>query len=182
MRQGDPISPFLFVIVMEALSCMIRKATGLGIVKGVKLPNDGPSVSHVFCADDTIIIGKWSTENIKNMVRILKCFHVCSGLQISFSKSSLFGLGMSFGEVEDIALIFGCKADCFSFTYLGLTIGANMNRIKNWRLVYDTFERRLLLWKASFLSIGGRRTLIRSVLECLPTYFFSLYKAPIKVI
>ncbi|KAJ0554035.1 putative RNA-directed DNA polymerase [Helianthus annuus] len=182
MRQGDPISPFLFLIVMEALSCMINKAIGLGIVKGVDLPNDGPLVSHLFYADDAIIIGEWSRENIINVVRILKCFHACSGLQISFSKSNLFGLGVSHGEVEDLAVLVGCKADKFPFKYLGLTVGANMNRIKNWRPVFDIFERRLSLWKASFLSIGGRLTLIRSVLESLPTYFLSLYKAPVKVI
>ncbi|XP_021986620.1 uncharacterized protein LOC110883073 [Helianthus annuus] len=82
MRKGDPISPFLFVIVMEALSCMIRKAISLGIVKGVVLPNDGPLVSHMFYADDAIIIGEWSSDNIQNLVRILKCFHACSGLLI----------------------------------------------------------------------------------------------------
>ncbi|XP_035831953.1 uncharacterized protein LOC118480996 [Helianthus annuus] len=56
MRQGDPISPFLFVIVMEALSCLISTACHLGIFKGVDLPNDGPSLSHLFFADDAIIL------------------------------------------------------------------------------------------------------------------------------
>ncbi|KAJ0880486.1 putative reverse transcriptase zinc-binding domain-containing protein [Helianthus annuus] len=57
-----------------------------------------------------------------------------------------------------------------------------MNRVANWRPVYDIFESRLALWKSSVLSFGGRVTLIRSVLECLPSFFFSLFKAPVKVI
>ncbi|KAJ0476786.1 putative reverse transcriptase zinc-binding domain-containing protein [Helianthus annuus] len=57
-----------------------------------------------------------------------------------------------------------------------------MNRVNNWKPVYDIFESRLALWKSSLLSIGGRITLIRSVLVSLPNYFFSLYKAPVKVI
>ncbi|PWA39897.1 RNA-directed DNA polymerase, eukaryota [Artemisia annua] len=60
--------------------------------------------------------------------------------------------------------------------------GANMNRISNWKPVFDVFESRLTKWKADCLSIGGRVTLIKYVLESLPVYFFSLYKAPCKVI
>ncbi|PWA70607.1 RNA-directed DNA polymerase, eukaryota [Artemisia annua] len=57
MRQGDPISPFLFLIVMEALSCMLNKAQEEGLIKGIKSPNDGPVISHLLFADDAIIIG-----------------------------------------------------------------------------------------------------------------------------
>ncbi|XP_021991050.1 uncharacterized mitochondrial protein AtMg01250-like [Helianthus annuus] len=48
MRQGDPFSPFLFLIVMEFLSCCLVKADGIGAVTGVKLPNNGPSLTHLF--------------------------------------------------------------------------------------------------------------------------------------
>ncbi|KAJ0454037.1 putative RNA-directed DNA polymerase [Helianthus annuus] len=182
MRQGDPISPFLFVIVMEALSCMIVRACGLGILKGVSLPNGGPVVSHLFYADDAVIMGEWSRENVLNVVRILRCFHICSGLKINLSKSNLFGVGSQQVEVEEMADVVGCRADAFPFKFLGLSVGANMGRISSWRPVFDVFEKRLSLWKASTLSLGGRVTLIRSVLESLPNYFLSLYLAPVKVI
>ncbi|XP_021991435.1 uncharacterized protein LOC110888201 [Helianthus annuus] len=119
MRQGDPISPFLFFIVMEALSCMISKACSLGIVKGVSLPNSGPVVSHLLSTDDAIILGEWSKDNILNAVRILRCFYACSGLQINFTKSNLFGIGLQLGEVEDMAVLVGCKAESLPFKYLG---------------------------------------------------------------
>uniref|UniRef100_A0A251RWC4 Putative reverse transcriptase domain, Reverse transcriptase zinc-binding domain protein n=1 Tax=Helianthus annuus TaxID=4232 RepID=A0A251RWC4_HELAN len=182
MRQGDPISPFLFVIVMESLSCMISRACELGLVRSIDLPFDGPSVSHLFFADDAIIFGEWDRDSILNVVRVLKCFHVCSGLYINFGKSNIFGLGVSTEEIDDMAGVVGCKAELFPFKYLGLTVGANMNRIANWRPVYDIFEKRLSFWKAALLSIGGRVTLIRSVLQSLPSYFFSLYHAPAKVV
>jgi hypothetical protein len=57
-----------------------------------------------------------------------------------------------------------------------------MNKISNWNPVIYTFEKRLSLWKAGSLSIGGRVTLIKSVLNSLPTYYLSLFKAPISVI
>ncbi|KAJ0877963.1 putative RNA-directed DNA polymerase [Helianthus annuus] len=182
LRQGDPISPFLFILVMDVLSSLIDKAKEEGIVKGLKLPNEGPSISHLFYADDAIILGEWSSENISNMVRILRIFHVCSGLKINLDKSSLFGMGVNAEEIGGLASSIGCNAGSFPFSYLGIKVGANMNRVENWREVYNIFDARLSRWKASLLSIGGRVVLIKSVLESLPNYYFSLYKAPCKVI
>ncbi|XP_035839862.1 uncharacterized protein LOC110913183 [Helianthus annuus] len=76
----------------------------------------------------------------------------------------------------------GCKPDTTPFKYLGLNVGANMNRIINWHPVYEIFRACLSKWKAKLLSIGGRVVLIKSVMESLPNYYFSLYKAPNKVI
>ncbi|KAJ0491837.1 putative RNA-directed DNA polymerase [Helianthus annuus] len=161
MRQGDPISPFIFLVVMEALSVLLDKAKE---------------------EDDAIILGDWSTENVLNVVRILRVFYMCSGLRINLSKSNLFGLGVEGGEVEDKARRVGCRADNLPFRYLGIMVGANMTLVNNWKPVYDVFEARLSRWKAVSLSIGGRLVLIKSVLESLPSYYFSLYKAPSKVI
>ncbi|KAJ0702066.1 putative RNA-directed DNA polymerase [Helianthus annuus] len=182
MRQGDPISPFLFVAVMEALSCLLVKAREVGIFSGIQLPNDGPLLSHLFFADDALIIGKWEENNAMNIVRILRCFHVCSGLKINLGKSNLFGIGVEAAEVKAMADIVGCMPESIPFKYLGLKVGANMNRVSNWRPVFEIFESRLALWKSSLLSFGGRITLVRSVLVSLPSYYFSLYKAPVKVI
>ncbi|KAM0043465.1 putative RNA-directed DNA polymerase [Helianthus debilis subsp. tardiflorus] len=181
MRQGDPISPFLFMIVMEALSYLLDKACEVQILKGVHLPEDGPLVPHLFYVDDAFIVGDWCKENMLNMVRILRCFYACSGLKINLGKSDIYGIGIDSSEVDDISVEVGCKSDSLSFKYLGLSVGANMNRNVNWRPVYEIFEKRLLLWKSAMLSIGGRVTLTRSVLESLPCYYFSLYRALAKL-
>ncbi|XP_022014674.1 uncharacterized protein LOC110914170 [Helianthus annuus] len=161
-------------MVMEALSCMINKACDLRILKGVSLPNGGPTVSHLFYADDAIIMGEWSRGNLLNVVRILRCFHVCSGLKINLSKSYLFGVGLQPVEVEEMAELVGCKADAFPFKFLGLSVGANMNRISNWRPVFDVFEKRLSLWRAS--TLFWRQSHLDSFSSGKPSYllFFSL--------
>ncbi|XP_021999378.1 uncharacterized mitochondrial protein AtMg00310-like [Helianthus annuus] len=81
-----------------------------------------------------------------------------------------------------MAKVIGCKPDYIPLTYLGITVGSNMNRIKNWTPIIEIFDKRLSVCKAKTLSIGGRLTLIKSVLEILPIYYFSLYKAPAGVI
>ncbi|PWA61293.1 RNA-directed DNA polymerase, eukaryota, Reverse transcriptase zinc-binding domain protein [Artemisia annua] len=106
----------------------------------------------------------------------MRCFYLASGRKISHQKSCFHGIGLTAEKIEASTNILKCKTGQLPITYLGLTVGANMNRINNWTPVIQTFEQRLSSWKA------GRITLIRSVLDSLPTYFFSLYKAPVCVI
>ncbi|KAJ0547822.1 hypothetical protein HanIR_Chr08g0376521 [Helianthus annuus] len=101
---------------------------------------------------------------------------------MNVNKSYIYGIGVDQQEVELVANSIGCNADNLPFKYLGVTVGANMNRICNWRPVFEVFESRLSLWKASVLSLGGRVTLVNAVLESLPNYFFYLYKAPVRVV
>ncbi|KAJ0568314.1 putative RNA-directed DNA polymerase [Helianthus annuus] len=182
LRQGDPLSPFLFVIAMEALTGIMKKAISEGIFEGLRCTNDGPLLSHLIYADDVIFLGKWSFGNALNLRRILRCFFLVSGLKVNLAKCSVFGVGINDEEVELMADCMNSKKGSLPFKHLGLTVGANMNLIRNWKSVIDIFKSRLSIWKAKSLSYGGRITLIKSVLNSLPTYFFSLYKAPAKVI
>ncbi|KAD2805669.1 hypothetical protein E3N88_39046 [Mikania micrantha] len=97
-------------------------------------------------------------------------------------KCNLLGINVEEPVVQQRIEILHCQKGSFPFTYLGLTVGANMNHIRHWQPVIDSFENRLSLWKAKHLSMGGRIVLLNSVLNSLPTYFFSIYKAPITVI
>ncbi|KAF5810041.1 putative RNA-directed DNA polymerase [Helianthus annuus] len=182
LRQGDPLSPFLFVIAMEALSGMMKKAASIGLFNGIMVTNNGPTLSHLIYADDVMFIGEWATSNIINLRRMMRCFYLASGLKINLAKCSVYGIGVEDQEIQNMALLLGCKQGTFPFKHLGLMIGANMNLARNWKAVVDIFKNRLSIWKAKTLSYGGRITLIKSVLNSLPTYYFSLFKAPIKVL
>ncbi|KAJ0668177.1 putative RNA-directed DNA polymerase [Helianthus annuus] len=69
MRQGDPLSPFLFLIVMENLSCMLETTREAGVVHGFQTQNNGPIISHLLYTDDAVILGEWNEENIANVDR-----------------------------------------------------------------------------------------------------------------
>ncbi|PWA40160.1 RNA-directed DNA polymerase, eukaryota, Reverse transcriptase zinc-binding domain protein [Artemisia annua] len=127
-------------------------------------------------------MGEWSEDNIKSVARVLRVFNICSGLKINIHKSHLFGIGVNMGEVEGMAGILGCQVGALPFEYLGIRVGANMNLISNWTPVVETIKNRLSSWKANTLSMGGRMTLIKSVLSSLPIYYLSLYKAPCNVV
>ncbi|KAL4592366.1 hypothetical protein LXL04_005358 [Taraxacum kok-saghyz] len=182
VRQGDPLSPYLFIIAMEGLRIAMHTACSKGIFHGLQLPNNGPMISHLLYADDALFIGEWSQSNIENLAKILRCFHVSSGLKVSFNKSRVFGIGSSMAESTNWARPLGCEPSSLPFTYLGVSAGANMNLKKNWKPVIDRFLSKLTMWKSNSLSFGGRLTLISSVLGNLPTFYVSLFVAPSGVI
>ncbi|GKA86254.1 RNA-directed DNA polymerase, eukaryota, reverse transcriptase zinc-binding domain protein [Tanacetum coccineum] len=113
-----------------------------------------------------------------NIIRILNVFYLASGLKINISKSNLYGVGVSSDDIESMAAGTGCSASNLPFSYLGLPIGSNMNRIANWNSLIERFKIRLSGWKANMLSSGGRLTLIKSVLGSLGIYYFSIFKVP----
>ncbi|KAJ0895798.1 putative RNA-directed DNA polymerase [Helianthus annuus] len=182
LRQGDPLSPFLFVMAMEALTRVVKKAVSTGLIHGIQCTSKGPMLSHFLYADDAIFLGEWSETNVRNINRIMRCFYLASGLKVNLNKSSLFGVGVGAKEVSNMARILRCRTGLFPFKYLGLQVGANMNLVRNWKPVIDTFKSRLSVWKANTLSYGGRLTLVKSVLNALPTYYFSLFRAPVQVV
>ncbi|XP_023743189.1 uncharacterized protein LOC111891376 [Lactuca sativa] len=167
---------------MEGLSVTLKSACDKGIFNGVQILGNGPILSPLFYADDALFIGEWSRSNLKNLARILRCFHISSGLKVNFHKSKVFGIGVDPTETSNWANLLGCVSGDLPFDYLGVPVGANMNLIKYWKPIIKKFQSKLSLWKAKSLSFGGRLTLIKSVLSNLPTYYLSLFRAPVGVI
>nr|GEZ49816.1 retrovirus-related Pol polyprotein from transposon TNT 1-94 [Tanacetum cinerariifolium] len=90
-----------------------------------------------------------------------------SSHKVSVSTEGVEELKRIFADIQNLETVTGCQALNFPFTYLGLPINCNMSRCKGWDSIIEKFTRRLSKWKANLLSIGGRSTLITSVLETL---------------
>lgn len=181
LRQGDPLSPFLFLLVAEGLARLVDKAVGVGVFEGFVI-NENLSYSLVQFADDTVLIGKPSWNNLWGLKSILRSFELVSGLKVNFIKSKLIGINVPDNFMEQASVFLHCRAESIPFNFLGLPVGANPRRKGTWNPVLQKFRSRLASWKGRNLSIGGRVTLINSVLSSLPLYFFSFYKAPKVVI
>ncbi|GJW27969.1 RNA-directed DNA polymerase, eukaryota, reverse transcriptase zinc-binding domain protein [Tanacetum coccineum] len=135
--------------------------------EGINLGSPDITISHLFYTDDVVITTEWKKEDLDNIIHVLYVFYLASGLKINIHKSNIYGIVVSDEEVFDMATFTGCTAGAFPFSYLGLPIGYNMNRVPGWQILIDRFKSRLSSWKANLLSIGGRLTLIKSVLGSL---------------
>lgn len=182
LRQGDPLSPLLFLIVAEGLNGMISSAKRSGALDGYEIGRDNVTVTHLQFADDTIIISKPTTRNVWAIKSILRLFELASGLKINFSKSRVMAVNGREGFVQSAALFLGCKIGVIPFKYLGVPVGANPRRVETWLPLVNMFKAKLSSWQNKFLSLGGRIVLLKSVISSLPIYYFSFYLAPVSIL
>lgn len=170
LRQGDPLSPFLFNIVGEVFHLLMEKAKEAGLIEGIKLRNHMESISHLQFADDTIIFLNPELSHILNLKRLIQCFQLVSGLKINFGKSSLFGWKEP--EFQSWSDILGCKVGELQIQYLGASIGTNPRKRVFWKPLLDKFDSKLANWKKNSLNQAVRRVLVKAYLNSLPIYCF----------
>ena len=176
LRQGDPLSPLLFVFVMEALSKMLSTAVQGGLLDGFKVGN--ASFSHLLFADDTLIFCKALPSQLCYLRGVFLLFEAASGLNLA--KLVLIPVG----NMEDVSLladILGCGIASLLVKYLGMPLGASYKAKHIWDDIIEKIDYRMASWKSKYLSKGGRVTLIKSTLSNLPTYYLSLFPIPVSV-
>ncbi|GKA34396.1 RNA-directed DNA polymerase, eukaryota [Tanacetum coccineum] len=181
LKQGDPLAPFLFILIMESLHLSFSRAVEAGIFTGFRI-DPSITLSHLFYADDAVFIGEWSHANLKGIMNILRCFSLLSGMSINIQKSHLLGVGIPDNIVAEAAKSIGCSIMKAPFKYLGISVGDNMSSIKAWDETITKMKKRLSKWKLNTLSIGGRLTLLKSVLGSTPIYNMSIFKVPKSVL
>ena len=180
LRQGDPLSPYLFVIRMEAPSCLLKRVLEGNFISGCRFwGRDGGEIviSHLLYADDTILFYEAKSEQLMCLRWTLMWFEAFSGLKINLNKCVIIPLGRV-DNVEVLASELGCGVASLPTTYLGLPLGAPHRAMGVWDSIEERFRRRLSSWTRQYISKGGRLTLIRSTLSSLPIYFLSLFRMP----
>jgi hypothetical protein len=181
LKQGDPLAPFLFLLVAEGLGGLMKRAVELNRFEGFLIGNQGVMVSHLQYADDTLCIGAPTLENLWTMKAILRGFEMVSGLKVNFWKSSLMGVNVSQDFLWLASVFLNCKVSSVPFIYLGLPVGANSRRLATWEPLINSLRKRLGAWSNKFVSLGGRIVLLNSVLNAIPIFYLSFMKIPVQV-
>jgi len=183
LRQGDPLSPFLFLIAAEGFNILMQALVEAQLFKGYRVGREGEvRLTHLQFADDTLILGEKSWLNVRSMRAMLLLFENISGLKVNFHKSMLSGVNVNDSWLMEAALVLNCRRGAVPFVYLGLPIGGDSTKLSFWKPVIDRVVARLSSWNNKFLSFGGRLILLKSVMSSLPVYFLSFFKASAGII
>ena len=182
LRQGDPLSPYLFILCQEVLARLIEKERVAGNIAGVKLNIGGPDFTNVMFADDLMLFSKAGSRDATNLNSCLEKYCVWSGQRVNRDKSGLiFSKLVSLNQRRRIKSELQMKKISDQASYLGAPLFSSGNRTKDFKYLQDKLEARLLGWRSKSLSWAGRSTLIKSVAQAIPTYTFSTFDVPIGV-
>ncbi|KAI5391407.1 hypothetical protein KIW84_076276 [Lathyrus oleraceus] len=180
LQKGNPLSPFLFVIVAEGMTGFVRKASELGEFKGFSF-HDSCSVDLLQFVDKTFIIGNGNWKNFWDSKVILRGFDTVFGLRVNFHKSRVIGMNLNSNFLVATTNFLLCMVEEKCFYFLGIPIGSNPRRVITWKLLMGKVRARISCWNGILLSIGGRIMLIKFVLRSLSIFFITFYKALVTV-
>lgn len=161
LRQGDPLTLFLFLIVAEGLSGLVTQAVKAKMLSGVKVGRNEVEICMLQFADDTLFMCENSYTNLFTIKAILRCYEVLPGLKINFHKSRLASINVDKNTLKVYAKSLNCYPMKIPFTYLGLQVGGNPRRKQFWEPVVNKISARLSTRKGRYLSLAGKICLLK---------------------
>ena len=158
LRQGDPLSPYLFIMCTEALIRNIKKAEREKQLTGMKVARVCPEVSHLLFADDSLFFCKANKDECQTILKILKDYEAVSGQQINFQKSSIqFGHKIEESSRQELRDILGIQNLGGMESYLGLPESLGGSKVQVFGFVQDRLNNRVNGWTFRFFTKGGKR-------------------------
>lgn len=174
VRQGDPLSPLLFILAMDFLARYFAK---LAATDTVRLPFVDMKPCLLY-ADDALFFIKPEVQQLQTLQIVLTVFSKISGLVVNLQKSELLFSDPRQQDIAQLATVLGCRVSEFPFTYLGLPLSNKRLPKATYLPLIHRLNNRLAGWAAKNLSITGRIVLLNSVLSTLPSHFMMVLRLP----
>ncbi|KAM2566578.1 hypothetical protein TB1_009061 [Malus domestica] len=182
LRQGDPLSPYLFLLCTEGLSMLIRNGLERGAINGYRVSPAGTPITHLFFADDYVLFGKATTEETLGILNILKTYARGSGQELNLSNSSIFFGSKILNHTRlKIGRTMGIQCKVGFGKYLSLQADFGHSKKVVFKEVRDRLETRMTSWAKQYLSQTGKETLVKAVAMAMPNHAMSYFKLPIGV-
>ncbi|XP_019178142.1 PREDICTED: uncharacterized protein LOC109173362 [Ipomoea nil] len=157
IRQGDPLSPYLFIICSEGLSVLLQQAEGCGDIHGIRIAWGAPAVTHLFFADDSLLFFRATNGEAQSVKKCLDRYSVASGQLVNYDKSSIIFSSNTGTEVRIVVSeCLGVRETVDFGKYLGLPSVLGRNKTATFRYIEDKVRERLGSWQHRLLSKAGR--------------------------
>ena len=183
LRQGDPLSPYLFILIADVFSRMIQRKVQEKQIHGAKASRSGPEISHLFFADDSLLFTRASPQECTIIVDILNTYEAASGQKINYEKSEVsFSKGVCVTRREELTRILQMRQVEKHEKYLGIPSISGRSKRAIFDSLLDRIWKKLQGWKEKLLSRAGKEILLKSVIQAIPTYLMGVYKIPAGII
>ena len=147
LRQGDPLSPYLFILCAEGLSAMLQKAEHEGKIMGVKVCREAPRINHIFFADDSLVFMRAHRNDVEELKRILHVYEKASGQMINKDKSSILFSPNTNSHVRwQVKTVLSIGSEASNEKYLGLPISIGKSRRKAFEYIKQRMWTRIQGW------------------------------------
>ena len=177
--QGDPISPFLFILVTDVLSWLLLQKEHVGLLHRAKIARNCPPVSHLMFANDLIVFSHATMEGLEAIKSCLSQFQSWSGLAINPRKSTIsFSKNTSHATKTQLCTHMGLRISDTKALYLGLPLSIKRGQDSPFLAIVEKNSQCVSRWKAKVLSQTARATLIKLVLSALLSYWMSSFQIP----
>ncbi|GAU47118.1 hypothetical protein TSUD_98950 [Trifolium subterraneum] len=162
LRQGDPLSPYLFILVTEGLTTLIHQVVGRDDLHGVRICRGAPEVSHLLFAGDCFLFCRANVAEVNELMRILHTYEQASGQEINLVKLEVFiSRNMSHAAKEDLSRILGVKLVLGTGIYLGLPSMVGRSKKAIFSYIKDRIWKRMNSWRGRALSKAGKEIMIK---------------------
>jgi hypothetical protein len=180
VRQGDPLSPLLFVLAADFLQTVLNKAMDQDLISRPIPCPPCPDFPVIQYADDTLIVMKADASQLLCLKAILQTFASSTGLRVNYQKSSMMPINLTPERLAHFAATMNCKIGSLPFTYLGLPLSIKKPSLEYFLPIVQRVQSRLG-GIADFLNYGGKLQMVKSVLASFPIFFMCCLDVPVTI-
>ncbi|XP_056842864.1 uncharacterized protein LOC130495483 [Raphanus sativus] len=179
IRQGDPLSPYIFIMCSEVLSGLCNRAQEEGLIQGIKVARGCPSISHLLFADDTMFFLSANEANCDALKSILDSYESASGQSINRDKSAItFSKRAPATLKSSIMDKLQIQKEGGVGKYLGLPEHFGRRKRDLFSSIVDRIKQKARSWSTKFLSSARKLVMLQSVLSAMPSYSMTCFMLP----
>jgi len=157
LRQSDPLSPYLSILVAEGLPTLIKYSMARGGIHGVKICRRAPSMSHLLFADDCFIFRRANAQEANQLLNILHVYQDAFGQEINLAKFEvLISRNISQDRQVSLASILGVRHALGTGKYLGMLSIIGRSKKATFSFIKDRVWRKINSWNGRALSRAGK--------------------------